>query len=184
MNTPQYDPLEQAPLSDPNFDPLTVPFVKAIVDGSIPGVVVTPEDKDSPVLAPLGGNERTLFTKAGLVMQPLNGKAVIFNPDVIKIADIKKLDKARTLDQVLPPVSSLAESEGSSPAAAETAPAARPPIAMPSGGGGPVGPAAGPGVNKSLMNARLGNLSTGSKPTTQTSSPTSRILAGLRAPVV
>ena len=178
MNTAEDTGLEQFPLNDPEFDPVTAaPFVGQIVRGEIPGVIITKEDVGGPALAPLDGNGRALFTKAGLVMAPTSVGAALFNPDVIGLKDIKALDESGALTQVLPPVSSLAEdSATSSPTTGESM--ERAPIPM----SGPA-PVSGmsPKAQRTLARGRLDVLSTGAKQPTSTGNPTSRILAQLRA---
>lgn len=178
MNTAEDTGLEQFPLNDPEFDPVAAaPFVGKIVRGEIPGVIITKEDVGGPALAPLDGNGRALFTKAGLVMAPTSVGAALFNPDVIGLKDIKALDESGALTQVLPPVSSLAEdSTTSSPTMGESTERAPIPMSSPA-------PAAGlaPKAQRTLARGRLDVLGTGAKPPTSTGNPTSRILAQLRA---
>lgn len=176
MNTAE-DPLEQFPLNDPEFDPeAAAPFVGQIVRGEIPGVIITKEDIGGPAMAPLEGNGRALFTKAGLVMAPTSVGAALFNPDVIGLKDIKALDESGALTQVLPPVGSLAP--GADTTGQTSEPTERAPIPM----SGPVQSAPmAPKAQKTLARGRLDVLGTGAKPPTSTGNPSSRILAQLRA---
>lgn len=177
MNTAEDTGLEQFPLNDPEFDPVAAaPFVGKIVRGEIPGVIITKDDIGGPALAPLDGNGRALFTKAGLVMAPTSVGAALFNPDVIGLKDIKALDESGALTQVLPPVGSLVEDAPASPTTSGATERAPIPMSSPA-------PAAGlaPKAQRTLARGRLDVLSTGAKPPTSTGNPTSRILAQLRA---
>ncbi len=171
--------IEEFPLNDPNFDPTSVPWVAKLASGEVPGVLVT--EQDLPAFKPLDGNGRSLFTKAGLVMAPTSAGAALFNPDVLKLAEIEKLDEAGSLTEVLPSLSTLAaEDDG----AAGAEPAPREPIPLPSPQ--PLAaavPTPAPSVQRGIARGRLNNLATPGKPPTQTGSPTSGLLARLRAPV-
>lgn len=174
---PTDDALNQLPLNDPDFDPTTVPFVASIVSGELPGVLITEADMEA--MRPLDGNGRSLFTKAGLVMSPTSAGAALFNPDTIKLSEIRALDKAGRLPEVLPSVSSVAGGATSTPVG-DAEPVPREPIPF----GGVSTPPAAPGVQRKLAAQRGRNLALAGAPPTSTDSPSSRIMGALRAPVV
>lgn len=171
--------LEEIPLTDPDFDPTTVPFVAKLVSGELPGVIVNQSDADA--LKPLEGNGRTLFTKAGLVMVPTSLGAALFNPDIVKVRDIEKMDAAGTLADTFPSVSEVAVGSPSS----DTEPQPRPPIPFgePSGQPASAVPPLPAGAQRGVQKGRIANLTLPNRPPTQTGSPTSGLLGRLRAPV-
>lgn len=97
--------LDQIPLEDPSFDPTSIPLVKAVADAEVPGVVLSDADLQNPELEPLAKNGRALFEKTNLGMYRGKTGTALFNPGVVTPEEIKRLDEAGKLDQVLPPAS-------------------------------------------------------------------------------
>lgn len=173
--------IEEFPLNDPDFDPLQFPWVAKLASGEVPGTLIS--EADLPVLKPLDGNGRSLFTKAGLVMVPTSAGAALINPDAIKIGELEKLDESGAIADVLPTLTQLA-AEDAGAEAGNGAPAAREPIPLPSPSPSAASvPTPAPSVQRGITRSRLSNLATPGKPPTQTGSPTSGLLARLRAPV-
>ena len=102
---PAANDLSKIPLEDPNFDPTSIPLIKAVADAEVPGVVLSEADLTNPELEPLAKNGRAIFEKTPVSLYKGKTGIALFNPGVIKPEEIKRLDDAGKLDQVLAPAS-------------------------------------------------------------------------------
>lgn len=116
--------LSQIPLEDPNFDPMTVPMIRAIAEAEVPGVVLSEQDLARPELEPIAKNGRAIFEKTPVSLYRGKSGIVFFNPGVIKPEEVAKLDAAGKLAGVLAPASQFlgGDGAGKSPVEAPSSP--------------------------------------------------------------
>lgn len=95
--------------ANPEFDPAANPVVKLISSGEMSGIIGAPDQyKGQPELASLIANPKSMLTKTGLgFFGTKDGRFAIFNPTVIKPAEIKDLDAKGKLDVMLTPIDKL-----------------------------------------------------------------------------
>jgi hypothetical protein len=118
---------EDLPLADEAFDPTALPGIgdalKRTQSAEIPGFYTsTKQLSTGEEYAPLRANVRSL-TKLGLGM--LVGKddrMVFFNPQVLKIDEVKQIDQHGAVDKIFPDLASLAGGAAPPPEASPAAP--------------------------------------------------------------
>lgn len=121
--TTEADPTESLPLADATFDPSSTPFVSKVANSEVPGVTFTLADLKSPEVAPVVANSRALLKVGlGVYTNPKKGIAALFNPEVITLEELKKVDAAGKLDQILVPYSKLSGAGPAKVAPESTAP--------------------------------------------------------------
>jgi hypothetical protein len=90
------------PLEDASYDPSKAPVVEAVSSGKVPGVLFSLADIKRPEIAPLVKNSRKLVSLGlGVYTNPTKKIAALFNPDVVTLDEIKKVDAAGKLDKLL-----------------------------------------------------------------------------------
>jgi len=123
---------EDLPLADEAFDPTALPGIgdalKRTQSAEIPGFYTsTKQLSTSEEYAPLRANVRSL-TKLGLgMLVGKNDRLVFFNPQVLKIDEVKAIDKNGAMDKVFPDLASLgggAATPPEAPGEVQTPPAA------------------------------------------------------------
>lgn len=123
---------EDLPLADESFDPTALPGIgdalKRTQSAEIPGFYTSTKHlSTSEEYAPLRANVRSL-TKLGLgMLVGKNDRLVFFNPAVLKVDEVKAIDKNGAVDKVFPNLSSLsggAAQPAEAPGEVQTPPAA------------------------------------------------------------
>lgn len=101
--TPQSQPTAQS------FDPLSVPFLRAVAEADEPGFTATREDLSRPELAPAVQNYKALANVGLSLYGAKDGSFAVFNPEVFTGEEVKQFDAQGILSQVLPPIATLLE---------------------------------------------------------------------------
>lgn len=107
----QSDGSEELPLADDSFDPADAPFIQAVTNADVPGVLFTVADLKRPEVAPYVANSRKIPSLGlGIYTNPTKKIAALFNPAVITLEELKKVDAAGKLDKVLTPYATFGAS--------------------------------------------------------------------------
>lgn len=102
--------IDKLPLTDPNFDPTSLPGIgpalASVSSGEAPGFWAPRAAlaKD-PTMEPLRQNARALVSKLGIgIYAGKNDRIVLYNPEVLKTEEVKKIDAAGALEKVFQPL--------------------------------------------------------------------------------
>jgi len=89
-------------MTDDKFDPESSAVVTSVVNAEVPGIIFSLDDLKKPEIAPLVANAKKLPELGlGIYTNPSKGIAVLFNPAVLRLEEIKAVDAAGKLEQVL-----------------------------------------------------------------------------------
>lgn len=87
--------------SAPAVDPLTIPVIKAVAEADVPGVLFSEAELSDPSLAAITGPE-VLKDVPVSVYRGKSGVA-LFNPSVVTLGEMRQMDSAGKLGEVLEP---------------------------------------------------------------------------------